>query len=59
METELLGIYRLKEAEGFGPQAPRLARSLNDLANLYRAQGKYAEAESLLKRSLTIWEKTH
>ncbi len=47
----------LKEAEGFGPQDPRLAGSLNDLANLYRAQGKYAEAELLVKRSLAIWEK--
>ena len=29
----------------------------NNLAGLYRAQGKYAEAEPLYKRSLTILEK--
>jgi len=34
-----------------------VAQSLNNLAELYRAQGKYAEAESLYKRSLAIWEK--
>ncbi len=44
----------LKEAEGFGPQDPRLATSLNNLAVLYRAQGKYAEAEPLYKRALII-----
>ena len=40
----------LKEAEGFGPQDPRLPTSLNNLAELYRAQGKYAEAAHLYKR---------
>ena len=34
-----------------------MAQSLNNLASLYRAQGKYAEAEPLFKRSLKIWEK--
>ncbi|NCS23671.1 MAG: tetratricopeptide repeat protein [Microcystis aeruginosa BS13-02] len=33
-----------------------VATSLNNLAELYRAQGKYAEAELLFLRSLTIWE---
>ncbi len=47
----------LKEAKGFGPEDPRLARSFNDLALLYQAQGKYAEAEPLYKRSLAISEK--
>ncbi len=47
----------LKEAEGFGPQDPRLATTLNNLAELYRAQGKYAEAEPLHKRALAIREK--
>ncbi len=37
----------LKEVETFGPQDPRLATSLNNLALLYQAQGKYAEAEPL------------
>lgn len=34
-----------------------MARSLNVLALLYKAQGKYSEAEPLYKRSLTIKEK--
>jgi tetratricopeptide (TPR) repeat protein len=34
-----------------------VAASLNNLANLYNDQGKYAAAEPLLKRSLKIWEK--
>ncbi len=47
----------LKEAEGFGPQDPRLATSLNNLALLYKTQGKYGEAEPLYKRTLAIFEK--
>ena len=47
----------VKEAEGFEPQDPRLATSLNNLAELYRYQGQYAKAESLYKRALSIWEK--
>ena len=34
-----------------------MATSLNNLAVLYRNQGKYAEAEPLYQRSLAIWEK--
>jgi len=44
----------VKEAEAFGPQDPRLATSLNNLAVLYHQQGKYAEAEPLNKRALAI-----
>jgi len=46
-----------KDAEAFGPQDPRLAISLNNLARLYHQQGKYNEAEPLYKRSLAIVEK--
>ncbi len=34
-----------------------MATSLNNLAELYRTQGKYADAEPLYKRSLAIYEK--
>ena len=34
-----------------------LHQSLNNLAALYQAQGRYADAEPLYKRSLAIWEK--
>ena len=40
------------------PIIPMLRRSLNNLASLYRAQGRYADAEPLYKRSLAIREKT-
>ena len=35
-----------------------LATALNNLANLYQATGRYAEAEPPLKRALAIGEKT-
>ncbi len=57
-EVEKQLAAALKEAEGFGPQYPRLAMSLNNLAALYHAQGRYAEAEPHYKRSQAIWEKT-
>ena len=37
---------------------PVVATSLNNLATLYVDQGRYAEAEPLLKRALGIMEKT-
>ena len=41
-----------------GRYESRLARlGINDLAELYRAQGNYAEAAPLYRRSLAIWEK--
>ncbi len=46
----------LKETEEFGPEDPRLALSLNELALLYQAQGKYAQAEPLYKRALAVAE---
>ena len=56
-DAEKLFLAALKEAEGFGPDDPRLAMSLNNLAGLYDNQGKYAEAEPLYKRLLAIDEK--
>ena len=47
----------VKEAEGFGPQDPRLAASLLGLGELYLHRRRYATAESLLKRGLAIREK--
>jgi Flp pilus assembly protein TadD len=40
--------------KGVGPDHPDVATSLNNLAALYQAQGQYAQAEPLFKRSLTI-----
>ena len=47
----------LKEAGAFGPDDVRLATSLDNLALLYDAQGRYAKAEPLYQRALAIWEK--
>ena len=43
--------------EGAGPRPPRCRHRLNNLAVLYRDQGRYAEAEPLYKRALAIREK--
>ncbi len=53
------GLWRttLEITKEFGPEDQRLATSLNNLAALYRAQGHYAKAEPLHKRSLAIREK--
>ena len=40
-----------------GPGHLQVAASLNNLGELYRAQGKYTEAEPLYKRALAIAEK--
>ncbi|MCX5814083.1 MAG: tetratricopeptide repeat-containing protein, partial [Proteobacteria bacterium] len=40
-----------------GPDHPDTAKSLNNLAEIYRSIGRYTEAEPLYKRSLAISEK--
>jgi len=40
-----------------GPDHPDVAATLNNLGDLYRAQGKNEEAEPLYKQSLAIYEK--
>lgn len=40
-----------------GPDHPDVAQILNNLALLYEGQGRYAEAEPLLRRALAIAEK--
>ena len=47
----------LREAEKPGAKGERLALSLRNLAELYRDQGRYGEAEPLYRRSLAILEK--
>src|SRR6516165_4953865 len=53
-EEKLAGA--VKEAEKFGPKDARLSLCLNDLAAVYLAQGRYAEAEANYRRSLEILE---
>jgi len=45
VDAERLWSAALEEAEEFGVEDLRFATSLNNLASLYQAQGKYAEAE--------------
>ncbi len=56
-EAEKQWLAGLREAEKFGEQDPRYATSLNNLAGVYRTQGRYAQAEPLYQRSLAIKEK--
>ena len=43
--------------EKFEPNHPAVGASLNNLAELYRVQGRYAEAQGLYRRDLAIQEK--
>ncbi len=56
-EVERQWQAALMEAEQFGLEDPRLAASLNALAMVYQAQGRYGEAEFFYKRALAIQEK--
>ena len=56
-QAERLLVLARQEAEKLGPEDPRLATTLNNLAQVYHAQGKYEEAEPLYQRSLAINEK--
>ncbi len=50
-EAEKLLSIAAKQAEAFGPHDERLISSLYNLANLYKAEGKYEQADALHKRS--------
>ena len=41
-----------------GPEHPDVALSLNNLAGLYKTQGKHSQAEPLYRRALTILTKS-
>jgi tetratricopeptide (TPR) repeat protein len=42
--------------KALGTTHPDVGQTLNNLALIYRAQGKYSEAEGLFKRALAIRE---
>ena len=69
--NNLAGLYQPKRAtrmlnrlqtvvdnseKALGPNHPNVAFSLNNLAALYASQGRYADAEPLLKRALAVRE---
>lgn len=58
--AEAEGHFRmaLVEAEKLGPNDPKVATTLNNLANCLRTQGKHGEAEPLYKRALEVKEKS-
>ena len=56
-QAEQLLLAALREAKDFGEQDSRLATTLNRLAELYRLQRKYEQAEPLYQRALKIREK--
>ncbi len=56
-QAEKLLKWALQEAEKFGPDDPRLAVTLHNLANLYATQDRFVEAEPLYVRALGILEK--
>jgi tetratricopeptide (TPR) repeat protein len=56
-EAEKQFKVALREAEKLKPDGLTLAQSLRNLADVYKTQGKYADAEALCKRYLAILEK--
>lgn len=53
-EAESSFKMALQEAETMGDKSPQLPQSLNNLANCYRQQGRFEDAEPLYKRALEI-----
>ncbi len=49
-------VRAIEAAEQFGASDERLAESLRNLAAVYRAQGRLAEAAPVIERALAIWE---
>ena len=55
-EAEKTFKSALKEARTFGPADRRLALSLNNLAEVYRMEGRLAESEQLAREGLVLRE---
>jgi tetratricopeptide (TPR) repeat protein len=58
-KSEQTFLLALKEAERFGPEDPRVGTTLNSLGLVYRAEKKYADAETFYKRALVILLKSY
>src|SRR5437667_12355118 len=57
--AEALLLSNQKLAETFPPKDARLPRTLFDLAQVYRAEGKYSEALPVYERALQIYTKLY
>ena len=56
-EAETMFRALLEKAEGdFGPEDPKVASAIRNLAMLYQVQGKHSHAEPLLHKALAIME---
>ncbi len=53
-DAERLLKAAMKEAERFGPEDPRLITTLDNLATVYHAQGRYEAAEPLSREARSI-----
>ena len=51
-------LFRSIKETAFGSDHPRVASCLHNLAQLYRALHKRADAEVMYERALRIWEKS-
>ena len=58
-DAEARLLDAIDRTKSFGPNDPRLAATLNDLALTYFRLGRYTEAEPLHKRALEIRERTY
>jgi len=56
-DAEVQFRLAIKEAETMDAKDPKLATSLNNLANCLRQQGKFPEAEENYKRALEVRQK--
>ncbi len=58
-KSEQIFQRALKESERFGPSDPRVGTTLNSLGLVYKAEKRYADADSAFRRSLAILEKAY
>ena len=55
MPAALQALLAINE-KALGPDHPSVELALNDLAELYKEQGRYAEADPLYRRALATWK---
>jgi tetratricopeptide (TPR) repeat protein len=58
-QAEQIFLRAIHEAERFGADDARVGTTLNSLGLIYRAEKKYADAESVYRRALAILEKAY
>ena len=56
-DAEKAALAAVKEAEKSGRQEVDVAKAWNSLAAIYYDVGRYADAESLFRRSVEVWER--